>query len=209
MPATAILNMTKEDRKVPPPMSERTEAAIKLLDSKVQEENIQDAAEAEAQKVDFADLTAETVTVEDVTIPIPTPLADMIIRSHLQEPLMKLIKEKKVDSVTKLTREAYMLIATQWWVLDHQYEKNKDGRNIIRKFIERPGWRPPEKDLLNYLEDLSLGESLQNFHDAYRTASSLDNAEERRKKVKAARSTGETQKIPVLRPYISQSESPK
>lgn len=209
MPATAIRKMTAEKGKTPPPMDERTEAAFALLDCKIKEENIQDAAEAEAQKVDFADLTAETVTVGDITIPIPTPLADMIIRSHLQEPLMELIREKKVDSVTKLTREAYMLIATQWWVLDHQYEKNTNGRNIIRKFIEKPGWRPPEKDLLDYLEDLSLGESLQNFHDAYRTASSLDNAEERRKKVKAARSTGKAQKMPVLRPFISQSESPK
>lgn len=208
MPVTAIRKMMEQKGK-PPPMDERTEAAIKLLDLKVAEEDIQDAAEAKEQMVDFADLTAETVTVGDVTIPIPTPLADMIIRSHLQEPLMQLIREKKVDSVTKLTREAYMLIATQWWVLDHQYEKNTNGRNVIRKFIEKPGWRPPESVLLNYLEDLNLGQSLQNFHDAYRTASSLDNAEERRKKVKAARSTGKAQKIPVLRPYTSQLESPK
>ena len=151
------------------------------------------------KRVDFADLTAESVTVGEITLPIPSALADDIIKQHLKGPNIK-----EVKTIADISHDMWQWIATTWWILDHQYDRDENGRPAILRFKREPKWRPLEEELDEYLFRLDYGPRVIDFYAAYRTASSLENAEERRKKVQTAMQTGRPQKIAVLRPYISQ-----
>ena len=171
MPATAIRNVTERKGQAPPPLSSRSEAAFKLLDIKSAEADKDEAAEVEAQKVDFADLTAETVTVGDITIPIPSALADQMIRDYIDPNIPESIKAKKIKAA-QLSKEVWRWVAVKWWVLDHQYEK-VDGQYVIKRFMRKPEWRPSDEELSDYLAQLDYGPRLNAFYAAYRTATAF------------------------------------
>lgn len=156
------------------------------------------------ERVDFGELTAEAVTVGAITIPIPSALADDIIKNHLPQ-----IDAKKVKSPSQFTRESWRRIAVMWWVLDHQYERDENGRKRILRFKREPDWMPPEDELDDYLGELDYGPRAADFFAAYRTATSISASEDRQKKVDAARRTGKPQRIEVERPYLSPSGTSK
>jgi hypothetical protein len=181
---------------------ERIQKGVELLRVMDAAQLEEDKKAADAEKVDFAELTTETVRVNDICIPIPSALADHVLKEHL-----KLPDPEKFKIKGEYLAALWQYHCTVWWILDHQYDKDDNDRHVIRKFISKPEWRPPDSELEEYMAQLDFGPRLSDFYAAYNTALEFNGTEEGRTKLDAARSTGQAQKIHVVRPYRSQSET--
>lgn len=183
---------------------EATRERLKALEGGFADEMEKVVEGVESAKVDFGELTAECVTVGDITIPIPSALADDIIKNHLPD-----VDLKKLKTVAEATRASWGRVTKIWWILDHQYDKDENGRHVILRFKREPDWTPPEEELEGYMGQLDYGPRVSDFYAAYRTATSICSSEDGRKNLDAARRTGQAQKIAVVRPFLSQSETAK
>jgi hypothetical protein len=169
---------------MPEYVQEASKAITKLWDA--------EEAEIEGQQVDFADLIDETVTVGKITLPIPTYLAYKIIREN-------------VFGGADTLDDAVVNNATMWWVLDHQYEKDGNGKFVILKLRRKKGWRPSEDELIDYLGVLGFGSQDEDFMAAFQTAIAIKSTEEGRKNLQRARTSKQPVKIPVVRPFRSET----
>jgi len=154
------------------PLSEAPEHVRNAILGAQQAWRDHDVAVIERQ-VPFVELTADTIKVGRIELPIPTLAAVHVIRrvwldDNDQIRIPEGAEETELGAI--------------WWCLAHQRD---DKGKVIGKFLTDPTWRPEPTELLEYLCQLGVGADLRDFAQAL-TASLMLLSEDGQKKVTEA-----------------------